>query len=87
MGPPGGGRQPMTNRMLRQMHMLSFADMPNEVIEGIFTTIVTAFIEQAFADSAERITERIVGEFLERVAVLRMLPHVAEHTRLEPATE
>ena len=27
MGPPGGGQQPVTNRLLRQMHLLPFVEM------------------------------------------------------------
>ena len=42
MGPPGGGRQPMTNRMLRQLHMLSFTEMRPEELEAIFVTITSA---------------------------------------------
>ena len=49
MGPPGGGRQLMTNRMLRHMHMLSFAEMPTEMIQAIFTTIVDAFLNMQVA--------------------------------------
>ena len=45
MGPPGGGRQPVTNRMLRLMHCLSFVDMSDATIKGIFTTIVSAFLQ------------------------------------------
>ena len=41
MGPPGGGRQPMTNRMLRQLHMLSFTEMRPEELEAIFVTITS----------------------------------------------
>ncbi|KAL1510265.1 hypothetical protein AB1Y20_006588 [Prymnesium parvum] len=50
MGPPGGGRQPMTNRMLRHMHMIAFTDMSSSEIEGIFNTITTAFLRTTFSE-------------------------------------
>lgn len=30
MGPPGGGRNPIDNRVLRHFHFLSFPDMEND---------------------------------------------------------
>ena len=32
MGPPGGGRQPMSDRVLRHFHMLSFTEMSSETV-------------------------------------------------------
>ena len=50
MGPPGGGRQPVTNRMLRLMHCVSFVDMSDATIKGIFNTITAAFLQNTFGE-------------------------------------
>ena len=34
MGPPGGGRQPVTNRMMRHMHFISFTDLAEAAIKA-----------------------------------------------------
>ena len=36
MGPPGGGRQVMTSRMIRHMHMITFVDLSTDEIKTIF---------------------------------------------------
>ena len=38
MGPPGGGRNPVSNRMLRHFNFLSFTDMSDESCVRIFDT-------------------------------------------------
>ena len=44
MGPPGGGRQLMTNRMIRHMHMVTFVDLSTEEIKTIFNMITCTFL-------------------------------------------
>jgi dynein heavy chain len=61
MGPPGGGRQVMSNRMLRHLHMLSFTEMSAEMIEGIFTTITGAFLQSTFGDTLAPLSKEIVA--------------------------
>ena len=61
MGPPGGGRQPVTNRMLRLMHCLSFVDMSDATIKGIFTTIVSAFLQGTFGEEKMGLAPPIVA--------------------------
>lgn len=53
MGPPGGGRNPVSNRMLRHMHFLSFVDMSDEVIATIFGTILNGLCAASFPDLAD----------------------------------
>jgi dynein heavy chain len=43
MGPPGGGRSVVTQRMQRQFNIISYTDMQFEAITTIFKTILDAF--------------------------------------------
>ncbi|EFJ44216.1 dynein heavy chain 2 [Volvox carteri f. nagariensis] len=45
MGPPGGGRNPVTNRLLRHFHFISFTEMSDSSVGRIFTTILGAFFK------------------------------------------
>ena len=60
MGPPGGGRQIMTNRMVRHMHMLTFVDMATEEVKAIFTQIASTFLRVTFDDSVAMSTLSLI---------------------------
>ena len=51
MGPPGGGRNPVTNRFVRHFNMLSFAELEDTSMSQIFSTIVNAYM----ADSPQEL--------------------------------
>jgi dynein heavy chain len=61
MGPPGGGRQVMSNRMVRHMHMVNFVDMSTEEIQTIFSTICSAFLRITFNDEMASLSMPIVS--------------------------
>ncbi len=48
MGPPGGGRNVVTPRMLRHFNVLAFATMGTPSYQRIFTTILQAWIDFNF---------------------------------------
>jgi dynein heavy chain len=84
MGPPGGGRQVMTNRMIRHMHLLNFTTMSNEVVEGIFSTITKAFLENDMAADlvpmAAPLVQATLGLYTRTCDVLRPMPSKPHYT-------
>ena len=50
MGPPGGGRNPITNRLLRHFNTLAMTDMSDESCRRIFTTILGSFVSKYLSE-------------------------------------
>jgi len=50
MGPPGGGRAVVTQRLQRFFNIIAYTDMSFSAISMIFTTIVNAFFASFNAD-------------------------------------
>ena len=48
MGPPGGGRQPVTNRFLRHFNHIAFPELSETSMKMVFSKIFTAHIEMFF---------------------------------------
>jgi dynein heavy chain, axonemal len=44
MGPPGGGRSPITQRLQRHFNIVTYTDLEQNTIHGIFLTIMQAFM-------------------------------------------
>lgn len=59
MGPPGGGRNPVSARLLRHFNFLSFTELTDESVQRIFTTILGAFFHKHFADTVASLTQQV----------------------------
>ena len=59
MGPPGGGRSPITQRLQRHFNIVTYTDLEQKTIHGIFLTIVTAFLFN-FSDEIKNSIENLV---------------------------
>jgi dynein heavy chain, axonemal len=56
MGPPGGGRQEITQRLQRHYNFLTYTEMMPEAMTTIFTTILSAFYHNFTQASQETIS-------------------------------
>ena len=61
MGPPGGGRNPVSNRMLRHFNFLSFSDMSDESCVRIFYTILGATLGKSFAPGIAELSSAVTA--------------------------
>lgn len=59
MGPPGGGKNPVTSRFTRHFNILNLIDMENASLQRIFTTILGGFLSKFPSEISKR-TESIV---------------------------
>jgi dynein heavy chain, axonemal len=60
MGPPGGGRNPMTARLLRHFNVIAFTDMSDLSTARIFETILNAHADRYFAEPIQAIVPKMV---------------------------
>jgi len=61
MGPPGGGRNPITPRMARHCNVIGMTDFSDETRERIFTSLITrAFREAGYPMELQSIGKNVV---------------------------
>ena len=58
MGPPGGGRNPITPRLSRHFNYLSFTELEDDSKYRIFSTIVSSWMS-SFSDS-DKLVQQVV---------------------------
>jgi len=63
LGPPGGGRTYITNRIVRHFNMITYADLDENTISYIFGTITEFFLKK-FSDPVREAREAIVNSVL-----------------------
>ena len=59
MGPPGGGRNFITNRLMRHFNIISYAELQDNTIAGIFTLVLTSLLSR-FDEEVRGMIERVV---------------------------
>jgi dynein heavy chain, axonemal len=59
MGPPGGGRSPITKRLERHFNIITYTNLGKESITMIFSKIVTAFLA-GFSEQISKCLEEVV---------------------------
>eukprot|EP00116_Pleurobrachia_bachei_P009897 sb/3470159/ len=69
LGPPGGGRNPLTSRIVRHFNILTFCDLQNESKERIFNTILANHLSSmpgGGADLSKSVTSASIKVQVER---------------------
>lgn len=46
MGPPGGGRTFITTRLVRHFNILTYTELPNDIINSIFTSLLCFYFRK-----------------------------------------
>ncbi|KAJ3048328.1 Dynein heavy chain 7, axonemal, partial [Rhizophlyctis rosea] len=76
MGPPGGGRNPVTPRFLRHFNTITIASFDDMTLHRIFETILTWHLSNGFAQEVRALAKPIVAATREvyRGAMANLLP-------------
>jgi hypothetical protein len=69
MGPPGGGRTALTNRLMRHFNFIAFPEMGTRSLNMIFNTILSTWMRANFSNGEQ------VGPRSSRVTVYARVPH------------
>jgi dynein heavy chain, axonemal len=83
-GPPGGGRQSVTNRFVHHFNMITYTPMLDESMHVIFETILSGFLAQGFSEQVQELTHDTVtatiGVFNTILKDLRPTPAKSHYT-------
>ncbi len=58
MGPPGGGRTFITNRVIRHFNVLAYTELPNDIINSIFSSLL-GFYFKKFPEPAKNLAKPV----------------------------
>eukprot|EP00736_Rhodelphis_marinus_P006943 Rmarinus@m.24609 len=72
MGPPGGGRNPVSNRFLRHFNFLSFTDLEDSSLRTIFGTILSVYSKAFYPAEVTAIADKVVNA---TIKVYRTISH------------
>ena len=59
MGPPGGGRTFITNRIVRHFNVIAYTDLDKETINAIFTQLMNNFYRK-FSENVRNAQPQII---------------------------
>ena len=85
MGPPGGGRSVVTQRLQRHFNILTYSEMDNDTVKRIYNTILGIFIirgkfSDAVVDVNEKITSSILNVYIAVKEKLKPTPDKSHYT-------
>lgn len=84
MGPPGGGRSSITQRLQRQFNIITYTDLQRETIQHIFQTILQEFLlnfKEEVKDNIENFTQMTLNVYKEILeGPLKPIPRKSHYT-------
>ena len=83
MGPPGGGRTFITNRVIRHFNILAYTDLSDDIIIQIFSTLMGHFLKkfpEAGRSLNKELSERCIKIFNFVKAELLPTPSKSHYT-------
>nr|XP_012140860.1 PREDICTED: dynein heavy chain 1, axonemal [Megachile rotundata] len=81
MGPPGGGRNPLTARLLRHFHFIAFPEMEDDAKRHIFGTILNSWLSKTpFGNMLETFLGTTLNVYSTICKELLPTPHKSHYT-------
>ena len=68
--PSGGGRNPVTNRLLRHFNFIAYPTIDHENMNRIFTSILNAFLKNDFASEVQEMSTLMVQSAIETYDII-----------------